>query len=394
MNNRILKALPFFFLITRFALLLSFSVESLRGYGDYIHFYRLAGMGWPFINLWVEFPPLFPFLSAVLFRLTGGRQHAYDYILTILLALFQAGSIAVFVRLVQRIHSEHEQLIRALMYTALLAGIAYGWWYFDPIAEFFMLLGILWLLQGKDNHSGLAIAIGVLAKWFPALVLPLAWKRRPPRKALLITVLALGIPLMVYAVLYVASPRMTVASVSAQGSKGSWETVWALIDGNLGTGNFGPEIERYQPDTAGNLRGYPARLPPWLTLIPFAILGAWIWRRAQLDNDRSALAFLGLTWCLFLLWSPGWSTQWVLYLLPFILLALPERESLLFALTLVFINLLEWPVLLSRGYNWGLWLTITIRTLLLILLAVAFWQTVKRNVAVSAEGLELNTPAL
>jgi hypothetical protein len=98
------------------------------------------------------------------------------------------------------------------------------------------------------------------------------------------------------------------------------------------------------------------------------------------------MAFLGLTWCLFLLWSPGWSTQWVFYLLPFILLALPEREALLFALTLVFINLLEWPVLLSRGYNWGLWLTITIRTLLIVLLAVAFWQEVKREGDISVVG--------
>ena len=386
MNNRILRALPLFFLVTRFALLLSFSVEGLRGYGDFIHFYRLAGMGRPYIDLWVEFPPLFPFLSSILFRLTGGRQHAYDYLLAILLTLFQAGSIAVFVRLVQRVYSEQWQLLRALMYTALLSGIAYGWWYFDPMAEFFMLLGILWLLQGKDNRSGLALAAGVLTKWFPALVLPLAWKRRPLRRALRLTLLAVGIPLLVYAGLYLASPRMTLASVSSQGSKGSWETVWALIDGNLSTGNFGPELERYQPENAGILRGQPARLPPWLTIIPFAVLGTWFWWRARLDDDRAAMAFLGLTWCLFLLWSPGWSTQWVFYLLPFILLALPEREALLFALTLVFINLLEWPVLLSRGYNWGLWLTITIRTLLIVLLAVAFWQEVKREGDISVVG--------
>ena len=37
-------------------------------------------------------------------------------------------------------------------------------------------------------------------------------------------------------------------------------------------------------------------------------------------GSRSAIAFLGVTWCLFLIWSPGYSPQWVLYLLPLILL--------------------------------------------------------------------------
>jgi hypothetical protein len=78
-----------------------------------------------------------------------------------------------------------------------------------------------------------------------------------------------------------------------------------------------------------------------------------------------------------LLWSPGWSPQWVLYLLPIILLVLPEREALLLSLALVLINLLEWPLLLSRGYNWGLWLTIPGRALLLALLAVECWRVVR-----------------
>jgi hypothetical protein len=190
---------------------------------------------------------------------------------------------------------------------------------------------------------------------------------------------------LVYTGLYVASPSLTLASISSQGSKGSWETVWALLDGNFQTGNFGSEAERFDATAARLPRGEPARLPPWLTLIPFAVLGAWLWWKARLQDDRAVVAFLGLTWCIFLIWSPGWSPQWVLYLLPLILLALPEREGLLLALALVMINLLEWPVMLSRGYNWGLWLTIPVRTLLIVLLAVEFWKSV--NTPLRAEGL-------
>ena len=50
----------------------------------------------------------------------------------------------------------------------------------------------------------------------------------------------------------------------------------------------------------------------------------------------------------------------------------PLAKASLSVMLLVFINLLEWPVLLSRGYSWGLWLTIPIRTALMMLLGY-FW---------------------
>ncbi len=378
MNNRFLNSLPYIFLLTRAVLLLSLPLEGLRGYGDFLHFYRLAGMGWPFVDLWVEFPPVFPTISALLYQLTGTRQHAYDYVLVLLFTLCDAANIAIFVRLFNRLYPTGNQWLRALVYTAILAGLAYSWWFFDSLAVMFMLLALLWFFEQQDGRTGLALGMGALTKWFPVLFLPVVWKVRPPRQAIKITALALLMLVLVYAGLYLLSPHMTAASLGAQGSKGSWETAWALLDGNFQTGNFGPEIERYDPQVAFTLRGQAPRIPSWLALLPFALLGGWLWWKARLDEERQMLAFFGLTWSLFLLWSPGWSPQWVLYLLPLILLVLPKREALLVALALVFINLLEWPLLLSRGYNWGLWLTIPVRTLLLVLMAVEFWNCIRR----------------
>jgi hypothetical protein len=73
----------------------------------------------------------------------------------------------------------------------------------------------------------------------------------------------------------------------------------------------------------------------------------------------------------------------VLYLIPFILLTLDERHAILMSFILILVNLLEWPVLLSRGYSWGLMLTIPIRTLVMFLLAWLWYQQVfgKRIVA-------------
>jgi hypothetical protein len=176
-----------------------------------------------------------------------------------------------------------------------------------------------------------------------------------------------------YLALWLASPSMTIASLRSQGSKGSWETVWALVDGNYQTGNFGPEIERLDPAKALIPQGNPPRLPSGLTLIPFAILGVWIFFKTHITDARSAVSFLGFTWCLFLLWSPGFSPQWVLYLIPLCLLGLPDREGVLLAVILVLLCLLEWPGLLSRGYSWGLWVTIPVRTLMISLGAYQFW---------------------
>jgi hypothetical protein len=190
---------------------------------------------------------------------------------------------------------------------------------------------------------------------------------------------------------FIASPRFTFASLLAQVSKSSWETVWALLDGNLGTGNFGPIADHFDPALATAPLGNPPRIPTWLTLAAFGLLYAYLFfdrgprtedRRPERTvlGPRSSVAFTGLTWCIFLLWSRGWSPQWQMLILPFILLALPLQRAVLFSLVLGFVNFLEWPVLLSRGWFWSLWLTVPLRTLLIVLLAVEFYRVWRTSV--------------
>ena len=362
------------FLVSRLALLAAMPLDGLRGYGDFIHFFRLAGMGWPFLDYWVEFPPIFPFLSTILYRLSGAQEHIYDYYLALLLSLCQAASLVVFDRLVIQGDQDGIGRERTLAYFLLSSVLAYGWWYFDPLAVLAMLLGLYWLMRGKDTLTGAALGIGTLVKLFPALALVSVWRYRPLRRSVWIGSITIGMVLTVYGGLYLLSPRMTFASIISQASKGSWETIWALLDGNFHTGNFGQEIERYEPAQASLARGEPARVPPYLALILFVALGFWVARRIMPASPQTPVVLYGFTLNLFFLWSPGWSPQWVQHLLPLILLSLPIRQASLFVSTLVLINLLEWPVLLSRGLNWGLWVTVPIRTLILILLAITWYR--------------------
>jgi hypothetical protein len=366
--------LPAVFLLGRLFLVIALPLEGLRGFGDFLHFYHLAALGWPFLDYWVEFPPVFPFVSRLIYLVAGGREHIYDYLLVLILSLAEAACIAVFLRLLKKVSPQAVRSPRGTVYAMMSLGLAYGWWYFDPLAVLAMLLGVLWLLEGKDIHAGLALAAGTLTKLFPVLALAVAWRIMPARRAAWVTTMTLGLTAAAYLGLWLASPGMTVASIRSQGAKGSWETVWALLDGNYQTGNFGPEIERLDPAKALVPQGAPPRVPSWITLIPFALTGGWFFLKARLTEARQAVSFLGFTWCLFLLWSPGFSPQWVLYLVPLCLLGLPEREGILLAVILVLLCLLEWPGLLSRGYNWGLWVTIPARTLIIGLGAYQFWR--------------------
>jgi hypothetical protein len=186
----------------------------------------------------------------------------------------------------------------------------------------------------------------------------------------------IGLSLLVLGPFLWLSPTFTLASLQAQVGKSSYQTVWALIDGNRTTGNFGPLRDHLDPAKAGQPLNNPARLPTWLTLIPFGLVGLFIFSRPQAlaDAHADAVTFTTLTFIIFILWSQGWSPQWQTFLVPLLLLALPVRRAVLFIIVLGFINFLEWPVILSRGLTDLLPVTIIIRTLILILLLVELYQ--------------------
>ena len=369
-------ALPLLvYLFVRVPLLLALPYDGLRGYGDFIHFFDLASLpGLPYLQYWAEFPPVFPFLSELLLALSGGQEHVYSYLLILLLFAADLGSLLLFTRLESRL-DDQPPAWRAVIYAAILAGLAYSWWYFDSLAVFFTLLALeLSFSRRSAVFAGGALALGILTKLFPVLLLPALWRWLPARRAAWISAAAAVLVIVVYGGLWAASPQFTQASLQSQSAKGSWETVWALLDGNLQTGNFGPETARLDPASAALPVGNPPLVPPWAGLVVFAALGLLLWMKYHPHNLRAVLAFAGFTWVIFLLWSPGWSPQWVLYLLPLILLVLPHRLALLLTGALILVNLLEWPLMLSRGLFQALPLTIILRALLLVLLGLQFWQ--------------------
>lgn len=385
------------FVAFRLMLLAVYGSQAVTRFGDFPYYYNLARLSdqglYPLLHYWYEFPPLFPYLSIALYKLLGSPQVFDPYANALALAMltFEAGNLALLMRLARRLHGEIMAERLGWVYALLTVPLVFSWWTFDAMTTFWMFLALAWLVEGREGRSAVVLGLGILTKYMPALLLAAAWRFLSPRRALRYTLIVLAVVALVIGPFVIASPRFALASLQAQASKASWETIWALLDGNLSTGNFGPIADHFDPAQATTPLGNPPRIPPWLTLAVFGLLYTYLFfnggRRAagglthplieEGSKGRSlssVIAFTGLTWCLFFLWSRGWSPQWQMLVLPFILLGLPLGQAVLFSLALGFVNFLEWPVLLSRGWFWSLWLTVPLRTLLILLLAVAFYR--------------------
>ena len=372
------------FVALRLMMLMTFPPDNLTLFGDYVYYYDLAAYSddgyLPFIHYWSEYPPVFPFLSVAVYQvghLFGGGYHVYVYLLGLLMIGVNGVNLYLFYRLARRLRGEETAERLAWVYGVLFVPLIYTWWHFDALAVLTALLALEWLLDGHNGRSAVAMGVGVLVKLMPALLFPAVVRIRPRRRWLTygLTV-ALVIAAAVTPLLLLGGP-MARASFLSMLTRGAWQTVWALLDGNLSTGVLGSTAIHF------DLHQVPsAATRPYLEVVKltaFALVYGLLFRRARLrGNPRRVVAFFCLTLVLFFLWSKGWSPQWQTLLFPLLLLSLPLHRSVLFILTLSFVNLAEWPVLLSRGMNEWLYLTVPLRTGLLVLLAADLWKGIRR----------------
>jgi len=368
-------------IVFRWLMLAALPYQAMVAYGDLRHFHQLAQLaagagGWPFVGHWIEFPPLFPFLSLGLNKLVGGAEHAYVYALAAILACVDGANLYLFVRLATRLEGRSGHT-RPMMYAAFLALPALGWWTFEPLGVLWLLLTLSLILASHPGLAGLAAGMGLITKWLPGLGLLAAWPKLKGRQILLAALVALAILALTWGPLLALGGGRAWESLRAQSAKPAWETVWALLDGTLGTGAFGPAALRLQPLSQAFPEPSPPVVPPWLPVLVAAGIGAMLAFRRPRPAGRGGVAFVLAAFTLLLLASPGWSPQWLAYLAPLILLALPERAGWLYVAVLTAVAILEWPVLLSRGRFDLLWLTVILRTTVMVLLAVDAWRVAR-----------------
>jgi len=373
-NISTVEILPILFFGGRLLFYLALFPTDLHGMGDFPNYFSVTSLhGLPFFNYWTEYPPLFAFIIEAIHIISQGNQFLFDFFLYVLITTSGAISIWLFSRIAGHLHTNPNDVVfTSLLYFGFLAFISYSWWYFDLVVVCIILMTIHLLLNKKEKSVGLWLGIGILAKWFPLILFPAIFLFTEKKKFLKISLIAIGMVVFVWGCLYIFSPELTLASLKSQPSRNSWETMWALIDGNLVTGAFIPLEDRLDPSLINQHNGNSAKIPVWLTFVFFSGGGIFLMKKIKNLNKKNMISFIGITWILFFLWSPGWSPQWILYLIPLILLTIPIHKGLLTVFLLSLISLLEWPVFLGRQLFEGLLILIIFRLIILIFL-LTFW---------------------
>lgn len=373
------------------ALLLLRPGGVLYDYSDYDTYWLyaryLAEGFWPFRDFWLEYPPLFPLANQTLFALSqhfpplpDGRFW-HHLLLGLALLPFDLGAAWLLHRIATQLRGAAAGQWTLSVWALLFAPLFLWQGNFDVALLFTLLLALWALLERRPLLVGGAVALGILVKLLGVLVLPaalMAFADRPgsPRtfasgaNGRMLAMLAVGMALGLLPFLILA-PEWLAAFARSVTGRGAWQSLWALAEGNY---DFGIVYgDRFDP--AVTFPAAPGRLPwPAIHALFGATglalwLGPWEWRR-----PRVPVAFVAATLFLFLLWSKGWSPQFTLLILPFVLLLRPDAAGLVIALLLT--ALMGWEMIyfarlaLAGEARWMLQAIILCRTTLLLLLSL------------------------
>jgi hypothetical protein len=355
------RLLVILFISFRFMLLIAYQPLLIEGTqrgittgGDYYTYYQLTSLGVPYQEYWSEFPPAWTFLSYSLNQLSGqGGYASYAMLLGLLMIVVDVGNLILLWAIGVFLYGGNTGISLAWIYALLIAPMVFAFWTFEPLVAFFILLPLWLFAYLRGTRAALVIGVGALIKFTPALILGAVWRFRRVKHALRHTIVATTIFVLAYIPLFSQNATMTMPSLTAQFSKASYETVWALIDGNYRTGNFGPLEDRFYPERASILQGNPSRVPSWLRLGVAAVIGLFIFLRTKRFDHKGFVAFTTITLMIFFLQAQGWSPQWIVQLIPLILLCFPTRSGVLIVVMLSLITFAEYPFLFIRTGDAG-----------------------------------------
>ncbi len=371
-------------------LLMTPSSPFTASHSDYQYYYevgKLTGAGYyPYINYWFEYPPVFTYIAIGVYKLTEWAHRDYAYfsqILALTLLPFEVLTLTCLYLIARRLYNLVTAVRLCWIYSALLLP-AFFWQYsFDTMVAGLTLLAFYFLLSEKRNASAIVLGFAIGTKLVPAFLLGTVWRFALKwRQALIYTGIVVGTVALIFGYFFWRSPVFTLASFESLMTVSSWETIWALLDGNYAYGDVGVLARHLDPAQALIPLYNGPTVPGWLTALIFGGIFLYLYSRPfDRKNPRHLLLFTGMTLMLFHLWSKGWSPQWITLLLPFLLLLYPNGRGVLFVLVLSFVNLLDWPLAFAFQNNLLYVFGIVMRTLLFILILLDLYSRFKAGVA-------------
>lgn len=384
-----------FRLLTLFLLKPGGFIRDWSDFDTYLGIAQLSDFGlYPYLHFWLEWPPIVPWLMVGAYRLSllipvWGEDPRLWFvtILGTVFVLFEAGNFWLIFRLARRLLTDRADVLRVLAMYALLFPPVYAMLgFFDGVALFFILLSLDLLLANRFKWAGVAAAAGALVKLTPIVTAGVAawliWHRLKPNWRQVVRgwlgygAALLGSLAVLLSPFLLTAPQWLVTHGRAVLGRSSWETVWAVLEGYFGYGQL--MGDRLNPaETAFAV--HPASLPwLWISLAFAAIYLLAFFARPKDLSPRRVLAFGGLTIVLFLLYSKGYSPQFLVLVLPFIILLMPNWAGVGYALALTALNVLEQPVyfVMLPDAHWLLSAVVGLRFAVFVALAVEFWGRV------------------
>jgi hypothetical protein len=364
-----LKTIVVLFVILRVTILLMYTPQGLlNAYTDFQHYYRVARLSdqgyYPFVNSWSEHPPLQAYTSTAVYRfvrtfmpageLTTPTYQFFARILGAVMLIFETGVLILLHRIAARTWDMERANWLAWVYAVLSVPLFY--WNASQTSNFvfFTLLAVYWFMRDKRTVSAAALALGMLIKLTPVFLIGsvarFLWPQlKPLARYVLVVAIVFALAFVPFFALGGAS--WSIASLASNGVRASWSTPWAIIDGNWGVGDVGDVPARTQLDQAYRVYGNPAAIPSIIGIAVFGLIFLWLFRRPIDQRDpRQFIWFTTLTLLLFHLWSKGWSPQWAMLIIPFILLSFPNQRGLALVLIFTLLLFIEWP--LSDALKW------------------------------------------
>jgi hypothetical protein len=390
-----------------------------------------AGGAYPFVNYWVEYPPFFPWLSVLAYKLSAlmpswiDQRFWFNLALHGLIIPFDLANVVLIYHLSKRVNGESLAIKSAWLYAVLFVPffVVLGW--FESIALCFTLLALWAILSDRPIPAGVAIGLGILVKPYVALIgavaLLLYLRKNKHTLIQLGKLIAAGAVTLLLGLLpfLIVAPQMVLAHLDTLMTLPGWSSPYALIDGVIK--HVDPKVaDRFDVALAASPL-VPSRIPWGIVTAAFGVVYLVIlWRairrtslRSQSPsapplrgqgaakqsppNDeiassassllavteaRTAIGLAALTFIFYLLWSKGFSPQWVLYLIAFLCILLPTFLGTVLIALLEALYVIEWPltfILLNADPGY-LTAVVFVRTAYIVGLALFFGAIIFTNV--------------
>lgn len=351
---------------------------------------------YPYRDFWMEYPPLFPWLVVFLYRVSlllppwDDPRLWFNTLMGLVTLASEAGNVVLLYLLGCLLWGREKGRLAGWFYLGLFAPFytALGW--FDTVPLFFILLTLwLWAKAARETGnraaltyagaSGIALGIGFMLKLFPALALPLSIRILPRRRELFAIVAGFTITVLLIALpFFFQNPVFFITSFRSMVGRSSWETVWALLDNYYSFGTIAGD--RFS--TPQSFETHPARVPHIIPLLLWILIYLWLlFRRNERSEPRNIVSAAGLVFTSYLLLSSGYSPQYVVYAIPYVVLLIPDLKGIAYLLLLTWFNLMEatgYFIMLSHQ-RWLLVLTVSMRTLTFLALSVEYAVEITGN---------------